>query len=391
MHLRDLFEYPLPVLKTDVDKLAFNISGISEGFINIKNTGGGILKGEIFSNTECITFSEKNFSGNKIKIKYEINTASFFAGDRIISEIVIISTGGEKVIPVILNVMSKPFVTEDKTQLFGINQFYAYAKSNPIEARRILGSGDFMLWLNVNGFEHMDILEEIINDPNKERAIDNFFVLSGIKKKSDIKVEKTSFEYKIKNKELIKAVVKIKKIGTGYINAKVYKSFDKPWLRLFCDKLTSRDFDGSLNGELYFEIDPTLVDRSIDVEEIVIESEKKITVKIRTVKIPKIKVRLDKQFYNFDDSGRILIDNFSGTNLIFEIRSNDSFVKFEGEKYFVNERAAIPFKVKLAAFTKNRLDFRRKPFISGEIGIKTNVGKEVFSFNKKIIAGSDFL
>lgn len=393
MQIDDLFEYPLPSIKTDIEKIVINTSGLSEGFINIKNTGGGTLSGEIFSNSESISFQEKEFLGNNVNIRYEIDTSSFSPGDRIISKIIIISTGGEKNIPVVINIMPKPFVTDDKTEIFSIKEFYSYAKINTIDARRILGSDDFMLWLKLSGFEHMSVLEEIVSDSNKERALDNFFVLSGIKKKSSIVLEKSVFEYKIKNNQsnVIKEAVNIKKSGIGYINAPVYKKFNKPWLRVFCDRLVSKDFDNNLNAVIYFEIDSNLVKNDIDSDEIIIEADEKISVKVRVLKLAPIRVWIERHYYNFDDNGKVFIENYSGQNLVFEIKSNESFIRFDGEKYFVNEKAAIPFRIKLADFTKNVvLPLQNKPFVEGKINIKTNFGTKVFNFCEKIISGHEF-
>lgn len=389
MNIEQLFEYSMPVLKTDVEKIAVNISGISEGYIKIKNAGGGRLMGEVFSNTESLVFDENKFEGSA-RLRYEINTASFSPGDRIMSNIVILSTGGEANIPVIINVMPKPFSPDERYTLFSVRDFYSYAKAEPVAARRCLLSSEFMLWLKSIGFEHMDVLEEIINDPNKERAIDNFFVLSGTKKKVDLLCDKNIFEYKLdgKKNEILNGIVSLKKTAPGYINAKVYKKKNKRWLNVFCDGLRSSDFDDELKTEVYFEIDTALIRDEGDEEEIIFEADKAIGVKIRAIKLPAASVKINKQCFGFEDSGEIRIKNNSGERLAFYIKASESCIKLSRDKFYVGDSAVIPFRVKASIIAKNMLELQRIPYIDVKISLTTFYKGERMSFHKNILVGA---
>lgn len=392
MVFQNLFESPLPIIKADTEKIVFNINGIGEGYIHIKNIGGGSLKGEILSNASCISFDEKQFEGNELDLRYEVDTSYLSAGDRVISNVVIISTGGEINIPVVVNVMAKPFLTEDNTEIFSLKDFYAYAKNKQLEARRILCSNDFMLWLKISGFEHIDVLEEIIEDADKERALDNFFVLSGIKKKADIYIEKKAFEYKIKNKstEILNGIVNVKKIGTGYINARIYKKNNSSWLKLFNEKLTGKDFDENGNAELYFEIDTNEVEKNIE-ETIIIETEKKMEVKIRLIKLPLVKIRLNKECFSFEDSGEIYVENYSERRIEIEVKANDNSIRFEKESYFFGRNGVIDFKIKTSSIAKNMLEIQKNPYINGIITLLAWVDNKELKYEKKIIIGEEIV
>lgn len=389
MRIDDLFEYSLPVLKTDTEKIVLNLSGIGEGFINIKNEGGGRLEGEILSNTDSISFRQSEFSGNEVCLRYEINTASFSPGDRIMSNIVIVSTGGEANIPVIINVMPKPFSPEEGYDVFSVRDFYAYAKSKPIEARRCLLSSEFMLWLRFIGFEHTDILEEIINDPNKERAIDNFFVLSGIKKKVNIICEKRVFEYKIKcgSREIIGDTLKIRKTAPGYINAALYKKNDKPWLKVFCESIKSKSFDEDFNSEIYFEIDPSLLEEKNDEEEIIIEADEKISIKIRAIKIPPFNIITDRECYGTDDRGRLTVKNNTSERLSLEVRANESFIRLESGSYSIGERGIIPFGIKQTMLSR----LQKIPREKGKITVSVCYNGKKYSVSREIMMGIEII
>lgn len=389
MEFQNLFENPLPIIKSDVEKIVFNINGIGEGYIHIENIGGGILKGEILSNTNCICFDKNSFETNDISLRYEVDTSFLSQGDRIKSNIVIISTGGELNIPVVINVMAKPFLTADKTEIFTLKDFYAYAKNNKLEARRILCSNDFMLWLKLNGFEHIDVLEDIIEDADKERALDNFFVLSEVKKKANIQIEKNIVEYKIKNNSdsVIKDCIKIKKIGLGYINAKIYKKNNSDWLIIHSEKLVGKDFDENRETELNFEILTDKIEKNTE-EEIIIETDKKISVKIRAIKLPKIRFKVNKQCFSFEDKGQIYIENYTGEKMLVEIKASDSSIRFEKESLVIEDSALIDFKVKTSGIIKNMLEIQKSPYLDAVIALtaKLEDNTEV-KFEEKIIIG----
>ena len=202
MSMESIYEYPMPCVETGTNKIAMNVRNNSaRGYIDVWNSGGGLLEGSITSNTDCITFVNEEFKGNNVRIEYKVNTLMYKKGDMIRSSLFISSNGGEKIISVIINVLEEVLETKNGGYISNIKEFMGYARKNPIEARKMLGSNDFLIWVKRTGFEHTDILEHIINDANKERALDNFFVLCGLKAKSRIEIIPKEIKHTMKINE----------------------------------------------------------------------------------------------------------------------------------------------------------------------------------------------
>lgn len=382
----ELFEYPLPSISVEIDKLVLSICNYTEGCFYIKNIGGGVLKGWITSNTGCVKFSPEKFEANSIHIKYSADVSMFSSGALVQSNIVISSNGGEKIIPIIINVTQQALEISDGSQISSLNDFLTFARREPVEARRMLGSNNFFMWLNTIGYEHMDMFEHIISDSNKERALDNFFVLSGLKKRAGINSEKNSYKLKINDCSIepVAASCKISKIGWGYIDYPVMVKNSAPWLKLKTEKISSKQFEKSQNSLLEYEIDPKKITGSYEEDYICIAAEKAISIKIGVFRVSAVKVKLNKEVFNTFDSGNIIIENNSGKNLLFNIIPSDGFIKFDAQTYIISKKQTITFNIKLSALTKTQMDFVKKPFVRGKIKISTVINDKPYIFIKNI-------
>lgn len=389
---KNLFEYPLPVLKTEIEKLALNISNLYDGIINIENTGGGILAGQISANFEYIMFEPSDFEGNSIQVKYNINVSNYSKQDKIQFNIIISSSGGEKIIPVFINKTEDCFIMPDNTKINTLKEFLNYSKDHPLDSRRILGDSEFIFWLKRLEFEHMDILEHLVNDSNKERALDNFFVLSGLKKKADIIPVSKKFEIRIPNttNEIIDGDILIKKVGWGYINANICLEGNPDWLTLSTNKITSKNFGNSDEFIVHYFVNTALIQNAYQKAKIIFEYNKIFSVDICVTKACPIKIKLSKECFDFNDKGTLVVENYSYEKILIELDCKDNFIKFEKDFYSIFGKTEIPFYIKLTALAKTQMDLTKKPVIKSMLNIQTTVKDKSYTHHKEIIIGNNF-
>lgn len=383
------FEYPLPRISIDIEKIVIESNTTKEGFFNIKNIGGGELEGFISSNEKCVKFIPEKFKTNNIKMVYNVDVSMYSKGELIQSSIIISSNGGELVIPFVIKIVAEAIEIKEGTKINSLKEFLSYSKKYPIDSRRILGTTDFLLWLKRIGFEHMDMLEHIIKDSNKERALDNFFTLCKLKKKAFITAFENNSELEIKPyfKEPILGNISILRNGWGYIDTEVIVEKSLLWFKLDTEKITSKSFDINGVGVIKYTINPALIGGKYSRQTIIIKGDKPLNINVNVSLLPFIKLKLSKERFYFNDEGILKIENNSGRDLIFEIFASDNFIKFEARNYPVFESAEIPFSVKFTAIQMAQINLTKKPYIQSEITIRVIINNEVIKKTKNIIIG----
>lgn len=384
------FEYPLPKINVDIEKIVLELSNAIEGYFNIRNSGGGDLCGTIISNTDCLKFSQDEFSQNKIKIIYSVDVTSYSKSDMIQSNVIISSNGGEKVIPVIIKIKSEEIITKENIKISSLKDFLNYSKKYPIEARRIISTNDFLIWIKRIGFEHMDMLEHFVKDSNKERALDNFLVLAKLKRKSYVEIEGSkSILFKINpfSIDIVEGSICLNRVGWGYIDEEIIIKDEKDWILFKNKKITTKDFDE--DGKLYikYSISTRLLKEKYSRQTIFFKGVD-LSINVDVIKMSPFKIRLSKQSYNLNDEGFLEIENNTEKDLMFEIYANDNFLKFEGTKYFVSKYAKVPFEIKFTAFQKTQFEFSKKINTKTQIHIKTVIEDNIIKQIKDVIIGS---
>jgi len=176
--LTNKYEQSIPSLKVDALSLS------REGSFIIKNIGGGLLTGSIISRVQDLNINPITWSGNNQVINYAYTSDHPANG-----YIYITSNGGEMAIPVNFESNAMTIQTDEGHKIADIQDFYNYAKDYPAGARRLFTSSDFYMLLLSNGYKYMEIYENLHKDVNRERALDNFFILSGLKTKPDPIIE----------------------------------------------------------------------------------------------------------------------------------------------------------------------------------------------------------
>ncbi|MDR0957689.1 MAG: hypothetical protein LBM16_00540, partial [Clostridiales bacterium] len=103
------------------------------------------------------------------------------------------------------------------------------------------------------------------------------------------------------------------------------------------------------------------------------ESGKSFLYSVTAHKIDSYSAELNKTSFNFNDSGYIYIKNFSGEEIVVEVYADSPYLKFEGVRYRVRERAQIPFSVKVGrlSLALSGDPFNKQTAIHGNITIST--------------------
>lgn len=393
MNLKEFLEYPLPNIQIDIDKIAINMNEKNSGVINIKNIGGGILSGDIVSNTDCLLLDKENFLGNDVKIEYNIVPSVYSSGEFIKSEVVIISNGGQVYIPVYITISSFDYLQCIKEKIYTIKEFYGYYLKNYIEAIRIFYSYEFMIWLKNINYKHIDVVEEILKDSNKQRAIDNFFVLSKMKEKSYIKLSQKIFKYKYfttNTESDIIGIIPIKLIGSGYFEEDIVLEDDIDFIKILKNKITNKDFDEDGNYNLEFRILKNKINNFFERRKIVFNKTNESVI-IELSKKKPVEILLEKEYFTTTDSGVLKILNNTEKDIIIEIVPKDTFIFFEGKKYLVSKYTEIGFNVKMTGFLKAQMDFTKRPNIESEILIKAILDDDIYKMGKKIYIGNNLI
>lgn len=392
MDLNQIFEFPLPEICVEAEKIHINLTEENSGQLHIKNVGFGNLNGVIVSKTDCIFFENYEFEGNNIFIKYEIKPYAYFMGEFIKSEITIISNGGEISIPVFIQNPSTNYLVCKEEKIKTIRDFYKYFKKNNKDAIRVFNSYEFILWLKKMDFSHIDITEVILEDKNRQRAIDNFFILTGIKEKAKFMIVEDFYRYRYfnKNEDEIIGIVSLKIIGEGYLESDIFLENNYDWISLDKYKITNKDFDTDGNCFLHFKINKNKIKRNFEREKILFSGiEKAVTVELQIK--PPIEIIFERQFFETADTGSISIINNTGKDILIKVLPKDNFVKFEGEKYLIGKHTELKFDIKIAGFLKAQIDFTRRPYIESEILFKAQFDDKIFKDNRKIYIGNSFI
>jgi len=382
------FEYPLPKLSVGIDLLDIETKDIHDGSFEVRNTGGGVLEGFIHSRTPGLTFAPTQWISNKQAISYTFNVAKagLVAGQTLKSHVYISTNGGEVDIPVTARLVKMSIITDGGHTLTNLQDFYEYAKVYPTQARRLFVDSEFYMLLLAMGYEFMEIYESLHKDSNRERALDNFFILSGLKNKTTAIIEQTSLQF-IQNTydmDKLHGYIEVKKSDEGYVDIPIIKQNNASWLDFYANKISSADFDDDFVANVNFSITPGEVHGSY-AREIVHIGEN--TVEIVYHRRKPLVARLNRAAFRYEDSGVVEIANNTGKDLRIELSCKESYVRFSARSYLVSSSGEIPFGIKLSAFLSTQLFFRKLPYMQTYIEIKATAPGHVYRTHIPIIVG----
>ena len=385
-------EYPLPQLDVDTEHIFLD----HESRFNIQNTGGSLLAGRILTSMPSLTATPSQFEDNNISVVLRYNeseTDGYKPGETIETSIIITSNGGEKTIPVTIRLSQMAINTPDGWAIYNINDFYEYSQKNPIHARRVFTTSEFYMLLLTTGYKYMDIYENLHKDVHRERAMDSFFVLSGLKGKTTISLPRDKMEYSQKpfDYSMIYGSFIVQKSDWGFFEAPVSTAYGATWLKLFSERLITTDFNEANAGVVKFTIDPLSINGRYATETVIIGGKNDAggnkTIEIIFRRPPLIKTRLNKEAFRYTDQGVIDVTNNTGEKLLVELFCKDSYVRFDNKKVYIEEHGSIPFIIKLSKFMAAQLKIKKQAVIKSSIEIKTHIGDKLHKSELAIMVG----
>ena len=375
MILNERLEHMLPSISLDEMELAIETKDRFDGRLIIKNTGGGVLAGRILSKSPALTFEPSSWEGNSVTVNYRFNAAAanLRPGESISTCAYISSNGGEITLPVTAKLTKMAINTTEGRLITNINDFYRYAQEHPAQAKRLFTDSEFYMLLLATGYKYMEVYENLHKDANRERAMDNFFILSGLKRRTTLHRLNSTLEYTGKPGDNTKlhGNFQVTKTNNGYIEAPITTRNNAPWLNLSASRVISSDFDEDGAATLGFSIDPEKIPGQSACETIVINNESNGVVNIVFRRLKPILARLTRQSYRFDDKGIIEIKNNTGTDMQVELLCPESYVRFAARRYLVGPYYEIPFNIKLPTLMSAQMLFKKVPYMYAQIEIRT--------------------
>ena len=391
--MTDRYDYPLPSLAVNIDAIEIETNGTYEGSFDIKNTGGGTLCGKINSRCVGLVFTPAEFDGNSQTVTYTFAapSAGFDTGQTIESQVFITSNGGEVTLPVTIKLTKMSISTEEGVAITCLQDFYHYANAYPTQARRLFVDSDFYMLLLAIGYEYMEVYEALHKDANRERAMDNFFILSGLKGKTTLLIaeKKLEFTQNPNDSEMLYGNIVVEKSDSGYVEAPITVQGESPWLNFYASKLIQSDFKDALSTAVHFSVDPVMIKRTYAREFVTIGTEpsEENTVEITYRRTAPIVVGLSRSAYGYADKGTIAVTNNTGKDMRVEVSCPDSYIRFSARSYLVGASGEIPFDVKLSALLNAQLFFRKQPYMTTVIEVKTTMPGQVYNRQLPVIVG----
>jgi hypothetical protein len=393
-HLAYLEQYPPPKLALSESRIALRGSGILYGSFEISTSGEGELLGTITPMADFISFSPCSFATsnsslpggggvNKIQVEYTVDLTGL--SGEIHSGAVITTNGGERVLDFHIIVNRSDVLERDGVQMADLEDFAAYAKAHPVAARALFGRQDFMIWLLNMDYPSMDIYENFAADPNKERAVDNFLVFNGKKSKAQVVAENRDLVHSIGLwEDVVTGSINLRRTTWGYAAAELEVIRGEEWFKLSQDRLTSGDFAADNTAQIHYMILPKALSGR-DLAQVALKdplkdpskdalsgplngsskSARAQVINIRCMPANPFEARLDKQSFFFEDKGKLIVTNNTGSDLFIDITC-ENFIKFEAQRYLISKSAEIDFKVK---YSSAALSFKKQLYIETHIHV----------------------
>ncbi len=223
-----------------IDK-SFMPDELYEGTFQIVNTGGGKLKGILYSSSRHVKIKTKVFSGDKSVIRYVIDTCCLKEGMEINGEISIVSNGGELFLPFHIKITEKhtyPYSGELKNMF----HFTDYVQKDYDRALNLFVSDWFAEFIEKDGILKTRY-EALCPGTDKSIALDEFLIAAGKKNAVNIEAKQKELFYENLQKDYKDQIV-LQKDNWGYVRAEV-KS-EGAFLQLEKKKITGEDFTGNI-------------------------------------------------------------------------------------------------------------------------------------------------
>ncbi|MCL2852368.1 MAG: DUF5717 family protein [Defluviitaleaceae bacterium] len=389
-------EYPLPKLSVSGDNL-INDKLIIEttpagtsGALVIKNAGGQTLEGSLVSAGPMLVLDNTEFRANQFRLAYKVPAGSYAMGEIVHTSILLTTSGGERVVPVIIKVV--PRVLElDGARLGSLKDFAAYARKQPQAAAAAFVSDEFANWLKEHDTEHIDIYESMRAAPNVRLALESFLVMHKLKNPVALSVHggPVILEHEIIERATtpVHGVITLQRQLWGSFETEAKVKYSSAWLSLAKDIITEEDFAGGNTAGLAYSIDPTKI-RSGRVSESIVIGSTEIGIKVKAG--PAFECRVNNAYLKTGSRGALVIRNLSGAPASLELSVSDSFIRLDYKDTVLDVPpggSEVGFTAKLSPIQSAQMLIKKQPTISGELHVRITQGERVFNKNLSITIG----
>ena len=395
--LPQTYEYPLPKLavsggKLINDKLIIETTreGTS-GELVLKNAGGQLLEGKLISTSPLLGLCAESFSSNQFRLTYKVsprnNLISCKIGEIIHASIIISSSGGEKIVPVIIKIV--PHALElDGASIRSLKDFAVYARKQPQAAAKALTVDTFSTWLVELDSTYFDIYEQLRKAPNIRQSLEVFLVLHKLKNPVTLSVSGDTFEHEIIENSTapVFGSITITRSLWGYFEQDIRVRYGSAWLQPSKPIITEDDFDGGNTASFSYTIDPTQIYSGRVSDKIMIGNEVEFSVKVKAS--PSFVCHIPSAFLKSGSRGTLVVRNLSGAPARLELFTSDSFIRLDTkETMLAAGNSELGFTAKLSPIQSAQMLIKKQPTLSGEVHVRITQGERVFTKNLSITIG----
>jgi len=386
MDTKSALEYPLPVLSVSVKELSIEAGGerdtVAFSVRNSGGTGGGTLQGRIIPPAPCIRFEPEQWESNRQEIKCifsPLPEEGWKPGDVRSFSAKLLTNGGEAELPITVRMAKMAITTEDGYTLANLQDFFAYAEQFPDKAAELFEDGEFHTLLVAMDFAYTDVYNLLKKEENRARALDNFFILAGLKKHTALRVTEPSEEHRSLENAMLHSSFLVEKSDKGYVEAAITTENNALWLTLAENRLTTADFDSRNLAEIKYSVDPLHIKSRYVTEKVIISinGQPQTTFDISFKRPEPLLAYLPREGFKYKDEGFIMVESQTKEPQNVEITCNEPFVRFFQRQYKVNGQLQIPFIIKLPPLQAAQMLFRKIPSLSADIVVRSGKVKKV--------------
>lgn len=263
-----------------------------------------------------------------------------------------------------------------------LDNFILEVYNNMKYAQEIFYSENFLEKYSIEDEKIIKLYNRLKLESDKTTAFNDFLVMLDLKEPPRVSYDKNKINIKLKafeNKKIrYKLPIKVK--GNGDIDITARVKYPVDWLELQNNEYKGvQTIDGQI-FEIYCIIDTNLIKQRKTNNVIIIEDlygSMEIEIDIKREKL--LIVETDKQQYKCNDKGFLRVYNNTGEDLMIEVISSQSWLKFASKKFLIPNKVDIPFKtdIRTGVFTKipeYMAILKVNAFVKGKpIGEKINI------------------
>ncbi len=360
MDIKNLLEYPKIHIKSNINEIDLFGYEKFEKTIHISSDGEKI-RCTAMCNNKNILFDKETFETD-FDLKVIVNLNSLKAGDEIKTEIKIISTTNDLIIPVKIRVTAPFLVIKQNKKLYDLNDFYNYLLKNEKEALKLFYTEQFKIWIKCLDEKYLSIYNLLITDENARRCVENFLVLNEVKERVTLsfskKVEKINV---VLDDDKLEGFITVIKSGQGYFENDLVLSGQCDFIKFEQSKITSDNFLDNDEYKFKYYIDKSKFKN--DVKETISFKNNSDTHILEFKEMPMFNLHLPKDLYKNGELGYFEIENNYNEDLTVIIDSN--YIILKDTEYKLKKKKKIIFNVKPKGKSKEK-----QPFKIGEIKVQ---------------------